>query len=80
MEANPLTKIKIHPKSIDIPAPKRNTEQAPVQPESRKKKEKGILGKMLLLIRSDVHKKISENGKIKMPESKESWEDWKDQL
>jgi len=75
-----LTKIKIRPKSIDIPAPKRSTEQAPVQPELKRKKEKGILSKMLLLIRSDVHKKISGNGKVKMPESKESWEDWKDQI
>lgn len=78
-----MTKIKIRPKSIDIPEPKRNTgteQDKKPEPEIRRKKEKGIIGKMILLIRSDLYKKISGNGKVKMPESKESWEDWKDQI
>lgn len=52
--------------------------QAPVQQVV--KKEKGLFMKCIDIVKQDIREVIHGDDGVKMPESTESWEDWRDQL
>ena len=71
-----MTTVKIKPTGQKVTIKVNKQPAPPVQ------QEKGIISCMLEIIQSDIHKKIygEEKRKVKMPESKESWNDWKDEI
>ena len=80
-----VTKIKIkayNPAELH-PAQKPNNggkaPQAPV-PEPTLKAKDTFINRFIRIMVNDVHKKIHGEPVKKMPESKENWEDWRDQL
>jgi hypothetical protein len=79
-------KIKAYTPTERVPPGKPNNggsqasplkQQAPVQQPVQK--EKGLFSKCIDIIRSDI-REVIHGEEIKMPESKESWEDWKGEL
>ena len=70
--------MKVKIKSRKAPEPVQASTEKPAAQSGTKKKD-SIIRNCIRIVVSDIKKKIWGNV-VKMPESDESWEDWKGQL
>ena len=71
--------MKVKIKSRKEPEPVQASTEKPTAAQPGTKKKDSIIRNCMRIVVSDIRKKLYGNV-IKMPESDESWEDWKGQL
>ena len=71
--------MKVKIKSRKAPEPVQASTEKPTAAQSGTKKKDSIIRNCMRIVVSDIRKKLY-GPVVKMPESDESWEDWKGQL
>jgi len=82
----PKIKIKVRPYTPTPPGQKpKQKEEAPPPAQPQPKRKKSIIRRIGELISSDIRNLPNriwgkKNNTVKMPDSKESWKDWEEQI